>query len=301
MEVTREVVNKAPYIITDHMYNGDNVGINLDLLNQAKTHKKLDVSAIPIDYSPVSINNTNNKISIATDLKFIDNNVAVVAETEYASNKTIDIYNIEDKVFANDIINTCIIDKKDIKNMPCYKALFEQIKQKACENALQEDFLVKTPELKFKCYIYSDNMELLGVANRLLATSISTRYTLGEYVGKKLTEFLNRNLIIDICINNEVTLQMTNVKLTKALESSLAYATLDVEHTMIKRLTENYENINIKTPPGFNFPEIKSHYTIENYYEQLLVGNDPNNIERFFKDNKPNTNVMINLNKYLIV
>ena len=300
MQVTRETVNKAPHLITDFMYNNDNVGINLNLINDAKTHKKIDVPAIPIDYSPVSINNTNNRIIIATDLKYNNDNIQIESKVEYANETKQDYYKIDDNTFANDIINTCIVDKKDIKNMPCYLQTFEEVKKTACENALEQNFLIKTPVLDYKCYVYSDNMELLGVANRLMSASMSTRYTMGEYVGKKLTEYEGKNIVIDLCINNNVTLQLEHVKIMKALDSSLSYIEIDTERTTVKRLADNYDNINIKLPQGFNIPEYKVHYSIDNYYEQLLIGNSPNNIEKFFKDNKPNTSVIINLNKYLI-
>ena len=300
MQVTRETVNKAPHLITDFMYNNDNVGINLNLINDAKTYKKIDVPAIPIDYSPVSINNTNNRIIIATDLKYNNDNIQIESKVEYANEIKQDYYKIDDNTFANDIINTCIVDKKDIKNMPCYLQTFEKVKKAACENALEQNFLIKTPILDYKCYIYSDNMELLGVANRLMSASVSTRYTIGEYVGKKLTEYEGKNIVIDLCINNNVTLQLEHVKIIKALDSSLSYIEIDTERTTVKRLIDNYDNIEIKIPQGFNIPEYKVHYSIDNYYEQLLISNSPNNIEKFFKDNKPNTTVMINLNKYLI-
>ena len=300
MQVTREVVNNAPHLITDFMYNNDNVGINLNLINEAKTNKKLNVPAIPIDYSPVSMNNTNNNISISTNLRYENDNVVIASEINYTSETKYDSYKINDETFANDIINTCIIDKKDIKNMPCYQQTFEEVKRTACENALKENYLIKTPVLNYKCYIYSDSMELLGVANRILTTSLSTQYILGEYVGKKLSEYENKNIIIDLCVNSKVTLQMTCTKVIKALDSSLSYVTLDTERTMIKRLSENYDDINIKIPAGFNIPEYKVYNNIDYYYEQLLIGNSPSNIEKFFKENKPNTAVMINLNKYLI-
>ena len=37
MQVTRETIDKVPHLITDYMYEGDNVGINLTLLNTMKT------------------------------------------------------------------------------------------------------------------------------------------------------------------------------------------------------------------------------------------------------------------------
>lgn len=303
MQVTRETIDKVPHLITDYMYEGDNVGINLTLLSTMKTKKKLDVAGIPIDYSPVSLNRVDNTITITSEMEFnkTSGNIEVVANIKYPNGYSIlkETRKLEDEVFAQDIINTCIVNKKDIKNMPCYKLAFTDISNSVIESSLNEDILVKTPELNYKCYIYSNNMELIGTANRLLEAS-NTSYILGEYVGKKLSEHMGRNIFIDICINDEITLQMANVRVENTVDSSLTYALLDTSNTMVKRLNENYTNLSMNIPQGFNFPEYSKFKNMDNYFEELLRLNSPKNIEKFFKDNKIKSNNAIDLNKYLI-
>lgn len=303
MQVTRETIDKVPHLITDYMYEGDNVGINLTLLNTMKTKKKLDVAGIPIDYSPVSLNKIDNIIQITSEMEFnkTSKNIEVVALVKYPNGcaPLKETRKLEDEVFAQDIINTCIVDKKDIKNMQCYKLAFADISNSVIESSLNEDILVKTPELNYKCYIYSNNMELIGTANRLLEAS-NTSYILGEYVGKKLSEHMGRNIFIDICINDEITLQMANVRVENTVDSSLTYALLDTSNTMVKRLNENYTNLSMNIPQGFKFPEYSKFRNMNDYFEELLKLNSPKNIEKFFKDNKIKSNNAIDLNKYLI-
>lgn len=302
MQITREKIDGSPYIITDFMYQNDNVGINLELLNTMKTKKKLDVAGIPIDYSPVSLNKTDNVIDITSNMEFnkTSGNIEVVANIKYPNGYSIlkETRKITDEEFANDIINTCIVEKRDIKNMPSYKKSFDDIVNVVKDSSLDENLLVKTPELKYKCYVYSNNMELLGTAYRLLETEHG--YILGEYVGKKLSEHIGRNIFIDLCINNDTTLQFANVKINNAIDSSLTYAELDTSSTMVKRLVENYTDITMKVPGTFNFPEHSKFKNINDYFEKMLTANSPKDIEKFFKNNKVKNNTVIDLNKYLI-
>ena len=303
MQVTRETIDKVPHLITDYMYEGDNIGINLTLLSTMKTKKKLDVAGVPIDYSPVPLNRVDNTITITSEMEFnkTSGDIEVVANIKYPNGYSIlkETRKIEDETFAQDIINTCIVNKKDIKNMQCYKLAFTDISNSVIESSLNENILVKTPELNYKCYIYSNNMELIGTANRLLEAS-KTSYILGEYVGKKLSEHMGRNIFIDICINDEITLQMANVKVENTVDSSLTYALLDTSNTMVKRLNENYSNLSMSIPQGFNFPEYSKCKNMDDYFEELLRLNSSKNIEKFFKDNKIKSNNAIDLNKYLI-
>ena len=86
-----------------------------------KTKKKLDVAGIPIDYSPVSLNKIDNIIQITSEMEFnkTSKNIEVVALVKYPNGcaPLKETRKLEDEVFAQDIINTCIVDKKDIKNM----------------------------------------------------------------------------------------------------------------------------------------------------------------------------------------
>lgn len=303
MEVTRETINKDPYLITDYMYEEDNIGINLNLLNTMKTNKKLDVAAIPIDYSPVSLNKTNNMITITSKMEFnkASKDIEVIANIHYPNGySTLKEKRIlTDKDFAQDIINTCIINKKDIKNMICYTDAFTDIVNNVINSSLEENILVKTPELNYKCYVYSNNMELLGIANRLLESS-PTSYILGEYVGKGIREYIGKDVFVDICINDEITLQMGNVRVENSIDSSLTYVVLNTANTMIKRLNENYTNLSMNVPQGFNFPEYSRFGDLDYYFNELIKSNNSKNLEKFFKDNKVKSNNVVDINKYLI-
>lgn len=302
MKVTRENIDKMPHLITDYMYENDNIGINLTLLNTMKTKKVLNVSGIPIDYNPISFNYSQirDTITITTTMEFnaTSEELNVIANVKYPNNTITYMNLLEDEEFATDIIDTCIVNKKDIKNMACYRRIFEETINTVKESALQEDVLIKSPELKYKCYVYSDNMELLGVANRLLENP--SGYILGEYVGKKISEYKGKDIYIDLCINSDVTLQFSNVKVADCMESSLTYVLLETSSAMVKRLTENYNNIDMNVPKGFNFPTVNVNKNMNQYYEELLISNSPSNIEKFFKNNKPKMNSIIDINKYLI-
>ena len=298
MQVTRETINKEPYLITDYIYQNDNVGINLNLLNNAKTKKILRVAGIPIDYSPISLNRSGNEIVASSTLTYVDNKIKAVMNITYPNKEITDEREINDGNFAEDMINTCLVDKKDIKNMQCYKNAIDSMIESVKENALEEEMLIKTPEFLYKCFVYSNDMELLGVAYRLIENEKG--YVLGEYVGKKLSEHIGRNIYIDICINNEITLQLANVKINDAIDSSLAYAQLETSNTMVKRLTENYSDITMKVPKNFKFPETNIFKSINDYFDTMLISNSPKDIENFFKNNKQKTNALININKYLI-
>ena len=298
MQVTRETINKEPYLITDYIYQNNNVGINLNLLNNAKTKKILRVAGIPIDYSPISLNRSGNEIVASSTLTYVDNKIKAIMNITYPNKEITDEREINDGNFAEDMINTCLVDKKDIKNMQCYKNAIDSMIESVKENALEEEMLIKTPEFLYKCFVYSNDMELLGVAYRLIENEKG--YVLGEYVGKKLSEHIGRNIYIDICINNEITLQLANVKINDAIDSSLAYAQLETSNTMVKRLTENYSDITMKVPKNFKFPETNIFKSINDYFDTMLISNSPKDIENFFKNNKQKPNALININKYLI-
>ena len=301
MEVKRITHNNSPHITTDYMYEGDNIGINLDSLNKAKTKKTIEVPAICIDYSPVSLQNTNNKITITTELKHDNTSTDIYVESSvaYKDNYDYDKYVISDLTFSEDIINTCIINKRDIKYMPCYQNIVDSLIESVKEKALSENMLIKTDILPYKCYVYTTNMELLGVANRLLASN-NNNYILGEYVGNKLSEYIGREIFIEMCVNNETTLHFTGFSIDNTIDSSLSYVSLSNENVIVKRLHENYSDTTLKIPNGFNLPNINKSWTIDTYYEKLLLNNSPKAIEEFYKKNKQSAMCNININKYLI-
>ena len=305
LKVERKKVNKQTYIVTDYMYNDDNVGINLKTLSECKTSRKQTIPCIPISYSENSFSGSSSSVKIESNIGLDkDDNVLANFNIEYPDKTEHKYVRLEDQVFANDMINTCILDKKDIKDIKCYKVAISNTLEEIKNNSLEQNILIKTKEMNYKCYVYTDDLVFLGVANRLLENANNT-YVLGEYCGKKLTDFIDEygdatKLVIDICINNDITLQLKGIELVNATDSTMGYATINTSSARVVRINNTHDDINFKMPEEFVLPEYKSNYNYENYYENFLIGNSPSNIERFYKMNKPSTNPTININKYLI-
>ena len=123
--------------------------------------------------------------------------------------------------------------------------------------------------------------------------------------GKKLTDFIDEygdttKLVIDVCINEDITLQLKGIGLVNAIDSTMGYATINTSSARVVRINNTHNDINFKVPEEFVLPEYKPGYNYENYYENFLLGNSSSNVERFYKMNKPSTNPTININKYLI-
>ena len=305
LKVERKKVNKQLYLVTDYMYEGDNIGINLVTLANTKTFRKQTIPCIPISYSENSFSGSSSSVKIESNIGLDkDDNVLANFNIEYPDKNEHKYVRLEDQVFANDMINTCILDKKDIKDIKCYKDAISNTLEEIKNNSLEQNILIKTKEMNYKCYVYTDDLVFLGVANRLLENANST-YVLGEYCGKKLTDFIDEygdttKLVIDVCINNDITLQLKGIELINAIDSTMGYATINTSSARVVRINNTHNDINFKVPEEFFLPEYKPGYNYENYYENFLLGNSPSNIERFYKMNKPSTNPTININKYLI-
>lgn len=302
----RKKVNKQTYIVTDYMYNDDNVGINLKTLSECKTSKKQIIPCIPISYSENSFSSSSNSVKIESNISLDkEENILANFNIEYPDKTEHKYVKFEDQVFANDMINTCILDKKDVKDIQCYKNAINSTIEEVKNNSLAQNILIKTKEMNYKCYIYTDELVFLGVANRLLENSVNGSYVLGEYCGKKLTDFIDEygntiKIVIDICINKDITLQLKGVELVQAINSTMGYAIVNVSNARVVRINNTHNDINYKIPEGFILPEYKPAFNYDNYYEAFLTGNSPHNIEKFYKLNKPSTNPTININKYLI-
>ena len=310
IKVERQVVKNKNFYVTDYMYEGDVIGISLDSLNNTKTTKILKIPCLPISYVTTSFSNTSSEISVTSNLVANDSNdVTIVFEIKYPDKTTNETIKLDDVEFATDMINTCILDKKDIKEIACYKKAFNDMINKIKNKALEDNILIKTPELKMKSYIYTKDLSLLGIANRLMQNVVSgnpyvTKYILGEYCGKKLTEFIDEygdttKLIVDICVNDDIMLQLTNVELLAATESTLGYAMIDASSANVVRIP-NYNKTQYKIPEGFHLPEFKPGFDHNRYFEDFFICNSPTNIEKFYKLNKVSTNPTIDINKYLI-
>ena len=305
MQVSRKKVNKQPYLITDYMYDNDNVGINLVTLANTKTSRKSTIPCIPISYSDHAFNSSSSQIEVVSNIGLdVSDNIQAVFDIKFPDRSDTRYIEFNDVEFAQDMINTCILDKKNIKDLKCYKNAIDTTMEQIKNQALSENILIKTRELNYKCYIYTEDLILLGTANRLLEKSNSS-YVLGEYCGKKLTDYIDdygetTKLVIDICVNEDITLQLKNVDLVGATSSTMGYALIDTSSSRIVRVSNIHKSIEYKIPEGFVLPEHKSNFNYDNYYEAFLIENSPTAIEKFYKSNKISTNPTIDINKYLI-
>ena len=311
MQVSRKKVNKQPYLITDYMYDNDNIGINLVTLANTKTSRKSTIPCIPISYSDHAFNSLSSQIEVVSNIGLdVSDNIQAVFDIKFPDRSDTRYIEFNDVEFAQDMINTCILDKKNIKDLKCYKNAINTTMEQIKNQALSENILIKTQELNYKCYVYTEDLILLGTANRLLENSVSgnsyvNKYVLGEYCGKKLTDYIDdygetTKLVIDICVNEDITLQLKNVDLVGATSSTMGYALIDTSNSRIVRTSNIHKSIEYKIPEGFVLPEYKSNFNYDNYYEAFLIGNSPTAIEKFYKLNKISTNPTIDINKYLI-
>lgn len=305
LKVERKKVNKQPYLVTDYMYEGDNIGINLVTLANTKTSRKTIIPCIPISYSDHAFNSSSSQIEIVSNIGLdVNDNLQAVFDIKFPDKSDLRYIEFNDAEFAQDMINTCILDKRDVKDLKCYKAAIGLTIEQIKNQALSENILIKTRELNYKCYVYTEDLIFLGTANRLLEKSNSS-YILGEYCGKKLTDYIDdygdtTKLVIDICVNNDITLQLKNVDLLGATQSTMGYALIDASSSRIVRISNTHKSIEYKIPEGFVLPEHKPNFNYDNYYEAFLIGNNPTAIEKFYKLNKVSTNPTIDINRYLI-
>lgn len=305
LNIERKKVNKQPYLVTDYMYEGDNVGINLVTLANTKTSRKTTIPCIPISYSDHAFNSNSSQIEVVSNIGLdLNDNLQAVFDIKFPDKSDLRYIEFNDAEFAQDMINTCILDKRDVKDLKCYKAAIDLTIEQIKNQALSENILIKTRELNYKCYVYTEDLIFLGTANRLLEKSNSS-YILGEYCGKKLTDYIDdygdtTKLVIDICINNDITLQLKNVDLLGATSSTMGYALIDTSSSRIVRISNTHKSTEYRIPAELVLPEYKPNFNYDNYYEAFLVENSPAAIEKFYKLNKVSTNPTIDINRYLI-
>ena len=116
LNVERKKVNKQPYLVTDYMYEGDNVGINLTTLANTKTSRKSSIPCIPISYNEHSFNSNSSMIEIVSNIGLdINDNVQAVFDIKFPDRSDLRYVDFDDAQFAQDMIDTCIINKKDVK------------------------------------------------------------------------------------------------------------------------------------------------------------------------------------------
>ena len=303
----RVKVKNNVYIETDYMYDNDNIGINLNTLAETKTNRTMDINCLPISYSENAFGSgASGRIKLESKIRYESDKISFAFVITYPDKTDVQYIDVSDEEFASDMIQTCILDKKNIKDMACYKNAFYSMVDKIKENALAENVLIKTQEMNSKCFIYTEDLALLGTANRLLENAYyNGQYILGEYCGKKLTDYIDdygdrTKLIIDVCVNKDITLQLKNVELIGATSSTMGYASIDLSNARLVRIPNNRTDITYKLPETLVLPEYRPNYNYDNYYESFLIGNSPTDIEKFYKLNKVSTNPTININKYLI-
>ncbi len=301
MLVKREIVNKNPHLITDYMYNGDNIGIDLNSLNNEKSNKVHAIPSLVISGEQQKFDFTEYEIGLSSTLKFEEDKVQAIINISSPNDYETIRKEISDEEFAKDLINICLNEKRNIKNLPCFEKAIQEVIDDIKETALNNNYLIKENEMNYKCYIYSENMELLGVANRLLNRS-TTRFILGEYIGKSLEKQAsgNEKLTIDMCINDNITVQLTNVKVDQFANGSIAYVLLDTSFARIKQIDETYTSITMNIPKNISLPNYNPSCDTLDYYDKFINMNSRSEINNFYKLNKPNMTPMININKYLI-
>ena len=116
LKVERKKVNKQPYLVTDYMYEGDNIGINLVTLANTKTSRKTTIPCIPISYSDHTFNSNSSQIEVVSNIGLdIDDKLQAVFDIKYPNRSESKHIEFNDAEFAQDMINTCILDKRDVK------------------------------------------------------------------------------------------------------------------------------------------------------------------------------------------
>ena len=301
MEVKRKSIKKVQHLVTDELYQGEEIGINLETLNNTNTTVKLSIDSVPISYNKVNFCNRSNTIDITASLKDVDKKIQVLADISYPDSKKSNAAKIiEDKVFAEEMIEICINQQKSIKNLPSYKAEFDYIVDEIKRDALEVDMLIKAPELKHKIYVYDNNEMLLGTASRLLEFR-SNQYILGEYIGKPIKESTTtNNIYFDICITKDIVLRISNVSFLNAADTSVNYWSIDLSAAQVQRIKDKYDSISYINKARVNYPEYNKNFSVSDYSSQFYKGNSDSSIFAFFKDNKVSTHNKVNINKYLL-
>jgi hypothetical protein len=258
------------------------------------------VDCIPISFKETDFFNKSNKIQLITELINGNNEIVVDGTINYPDTTKKSKAIIADEDFAEQMIQTCIHNQKDIKKIPAYENAFEQMVEQIKINALKDNILLKLPEMNYKIYVYDHNNVFLGVANRLMKTTNSTNYILGEYMGKKAVEKTHDKIYLDLCITDDITIRITNVSIYDAPSTSIGYWTLDFTNAKIKQNKETYQDIGYNIDSKINLPAYSLNKTNSDYYNELKNNNTENNIIMFYKNNKPDFSNKIDINKYLI-
>ena len=295
MKVSREVINDSIHLITDYQYENDNIGINLELINTEKSNKVSRIPSMPISsVNATRFNFDKNEITLNSNIQFIDDTIYTIIKQ---SESNITRVKIPDEVFAEEMIQTCLLEKKTLKNMPTFNRHIDEKIEEIKEAALENNYLIKTESFNYKLYIYNEDDELLGIANRLMQTNTDDLYMIGEYIGKRI-EFAK--LKIDMCINDFLTLQLTDVVYDSSTNGTINYVKIDISHAYCKKIDVQYDNIKIEKPKTLALPNQNNYDSTEDYLSRLLDMNSTKELTDFYKLNRISKVPTINVNKYLI-
>ncbi len=297
MKVKRKNVNKVPHIVTDYKYNDEEVGFNLINLNNSKIFKRTNIDSVPITPEDTYYNNSSNRIILNASLINEDDEIKVKATAVYPNKELEYIRIISDDVFVKDVIETCLEQGKSIKTVPCFIDAINSITEEISNSALENDMFIKSRYMNHKTYVYNKDLVLLGTANRIANISTS-QFILCEYIGKSINE--QTDLIIDICITEDITLRMKDVTLTNSTNGSVSYLDVNCYHAYVNKAKENYQAIEYKNKNTMKFPDFDYEVKIEDYANSFFTLNTKSAITDFFKKNKPSANTYININRYLL-
>lgn len=302
MEVKRKSIKKVQHLVTDELYQGEEIGINLDTLNNTNTTIKLSIDSVPISFNKINFANKSNTIDITASLKDNDKKIKVMADIVYPdSNKTSAEIIIEDQTFAEQMIDVCINQQKSIKHLPSYKEGFDTIVENIKRDALDVDMLIKAPELNHKIYVYDENEMLLGTANRLLEAKSSNSYIFGEYIGKQIKDSTSgNNIYFDICITKDLILRISGVSFLQAAETSINYWLVDLSSAQVQRIKDKYDTISYSNKAKVTYPVYNKNFDVNDYSVDLYKGNSDVSLLTFYKNNKISSHNKININKYLL-
>ena len=173
LKVERKKVNKQPYLVTDYVYEGDNVGINLVTLANTKTSKKSSIPCIPISYNEHSFNSNSSTIEVVSNIGLdVKDNVQAVFDIKFPDRSDLRYVEFDDAVFAQDMIDTCILNKRDVKDLNCYKKAIDTTIDQIKEHVLEIEGVLDVQNVKLNgsdtnLILDKDSLVVRGTINEL--------------------------------------------------------------------------------------------------------------------------------------
>ena len=113
INVKREKIKNVMHLVTDYMYEGHNVGINLNVLNTIKTTRNLKIPCIPISYNTLSFNSSTSEISITSNLApGVNDDITVTFNIKYPDR------DVTEQIVIDDIIEDKTDEVEDTSEAP---------------------------------------------------------------------------------------------------------------------------------------------------------------------------------------